>query len=253
MLPLVAFDGQGDISGEGSKRTTIQVLTWRARYTTCAAAAVLAIGGTSAALALRTPAGDAHIHADAGYCGLVSCAALRSANHSGAHSRAVALGVPPEPPPPQHSGATLPPTPATPVPSASTSAPARAPGVPRGHGPRPTAGPTPAPSPTPASAAVTVSYATLQRWGGGFQGELVITNHGRSAVTGWQIVITLSGDRVDTVWNADWQYASGGGVIMTAAPYDQVIQPGASQPVNFVAQGGTTEPTSCTFDGSVCS
>jgi hypothetical protein len=72
-------------------------------------------------------------------------------------------------------------------------------------------------------------------------------------VTGWQIVITLSGDRVDTVWNADWRYGIGGSVIMTAAPYDQVIGPGASQSVNFVAQGGTTSPTSCTFDGSACS
>jgi hypothetical protein len=71
-------------------------------------------------------------------------------------------------------------------------------------------------------------------------------------VTGWQVVVTLPGDRVDTVWNADWEYGGGDSVIMTAAPYDQAIGPGASQSVNFVAQGGTTEPTSCTFDGSAC-
>jgi hypothetical protein len=227
------------------------MLIRRARYTACAAAAVLAIGATGAALALHTPAGNAHIRADADYCGLVSCAALHSARHAGDRSRAAALGVPAGT---QRPGAKLPPTSAKPVPLASSPAPARAPTeVPPGHRPRPTADPTPAPSPTPASPAVTVSYSTAQRWGGGFQGQLVITNHGSSAVTGWQIVLTLSGDRVDTVWNADWQYGSGGSVIMTAAPYDQVIEPGASQPVNFVAQGGTTEPTSCTFDGSACS
>jgi endoglucanase len=222
----------------------------RARYTACAAAAVLAIGGTGAALALRTPAGNAHIRASADYCGLVSCAALQSARHSGARSRALALGVPAHT---QRPGATRPPAPATPAPLASSPAPTRAPTeVPPGHRPRPTAGPTPARSPTPASPAVTVSYSTRQRWGGGFQGELVITNHGSSAVTGWQIVVTLPGDRVDTVWNADWEYGSAGSVIMTAAPYDQAIEPGASQSVNFVAQGGTTEPASCTFDGSAC-
>jgi hypothetical protein len=137
---------------------------------------------------------------------------------------------------------------------ASSPAPTRAPTqAPAGHRPRPASDPTPAPPGTPATAAVTVSYSALQRWGGGFQGELVITNHGSSAVTGWQIVIALSGDQVDVVWNADWQYGRGGSVIMTAAPYDQVIGPGASQSVGFVAQGGTTEPTSCTFDGSACS
>jgi Cellulose binding domain len=207
---------------------------------------LLAIGGTGAALALSTPGGSTHIRADAKYCGLVSCAALHSARHPGARSRALALGVP------QHSGATVPPTSATPVPLASSPAPTRAPThAPAGHVSRPRAAPTP--SPTPAAAAITVSYSVVQRWSGGFQGEFVITNHGGSAVADWQIVITLSGDRVDTVWNADWQYGSGGSVVMTAAPYDQVIEPGAAQSVNFVAQGGTTAPTSCTFDGSACS
>jgi hypothetical protein len=235
-LPLVFFGGQGGYTGEANRHMIIHMLTWRARYMICGAAALLAIGGTGAALALGTPAGTTHIRADANYCGLVSCAALHSARHR---------------PDTQRSGATLPPTSATPVPVASSPAPARAPTqAPAGHTPRPGAEPTP--SPTPATAAVTVSYSTHQRWSGGFQGEFIITNHGSSTVTGWQIVITLPGDRVDTVWNADWQYGSGGSVIMTAAPYDQVIEPGASQWVNLVAQGGTTEPTSCTFDGSAC-
>jgi hypothetical protein len=218
----------------------------RARYTVCAAAAVLAIGGAGAAFALRTPGGSAHIRADSDYCGLVSCAALQSARHSGTRSPALALGAPADT---QRSGATTPPTSARPAPPASS--PARA-EVPAGHRPRPKAGPTPGPSPTPSGPAVTVSYSAVQHWFGGFQGQFVITNHGSSAVTGWQMVITLSGDRVDTVWNADWQYGRGGKVVLTAAPYDRVIEPGASQSVNVVAQGGTTEPTSCTFDGSAC-
>jgi hypothetical protein len=229
------------------------MLIRRARYAAGAAAAVLAIGGAGAALALGTPAGNPHIHADADYCGLVSCAALHSARHADTRSRAMALGVPAGT---QRPGAKLPPTSATPSPMASSPAraPAHAPApVPPGHRPRPTAGPTPAPSPTPSSPAITVSYSTAQRWDGGFQGEFVIANHGSSAVTGWQLVITLSGDRVDTVWNADWRYGGAGSVIMTAAPYDQVIEPGAAQSVNFVAQGGSTEPASCTFDGSACS
>jgi hypothetical protein len=249
MLPPVAFGGQGGYTGEANNRTIINMLIWRARYTICAAAALLAVGGTGAALALGTPAGSSHIRADAKYCGLVSCAALHSARHPGARSRAQAPGDPAEA---RRSGATVPPTSATPMRLASSPAPARAPTLaPAGHVPRPRAEPTP--SATPATAAVTVSYSAVQRWGGGFQGEFIIANHGSSGVAGWQIVITLSGDRVDTVWNADWEYGSGGSVVMTAAPYDQVIEPGAAQSVNFVAQGGTTAPTSCTFDGSACS
>jgi hypothetical protein len=226
---------------------------WRARYTACVAAAVLVIGGTGAALALRTPAGNGRIRADADYCGLVTCAALHSARHyparhPGARSRAVALGVPT-----QRSGATLPPTSAQPVALAAPTPSHTPTEVPAGHSSRPAAGHPPAPSPAPSSSAVTVSYSTPQHWGSGFQGQFVITNHGSSAVTGWQMVITLSGDQVDTVWNADWQYGHGGSVVMTAAPYDPVIEPGASQSVNFVAQGSTTGPTSCTFDGSACS
>jgi hypothetical protein len=251
MLPLVAFGGQGGYTGEANNRTIMNMLSRRARYPICAAAVLLAIGGTGAALALGIPAGSSHIRADAKYCGLVSCAALHPARHPGARSRALALGVPAQA---RRSGATVPPTWATPVPLASSPAPTRAPTLaPAGHAPRPRAGPTPAPVPTPATAGVTVSYSTPHRWSGGFQGEFIITNHGSSAVAGWQIVITLSGDRVDSVWNAHWQYGSGGSVVMTAAPYDQVIEPGAAQSVNFVAQGGTTAPTSCTFDGSACS
>jgi hypothetical protein len=91
-----------------------------------------------------------------------------------------------------------------------------------------------------------------QHWDGGFQGQLTIVNHTGSPLNGWQITIALPGDQVDTVWNADWQKAQGNSVIMTAASYDQSIAPGASQAVNFVAQGSTTSPASCTFDGSAC-
>jgi hypothetical protein len=229
ILPLLVFGGQGGYAGEANNHT-IHMIIRRARYTVGAAAALLAIGGTGAALAFSTPGGSTHIRVDAKYC---------------ARSRALAPGAP------QRSGATVPPTSATPVPLAPSPAPTRAPTrAPAVHGPRPA---KPTPSPAPVTAAVTVSYSTPKRWSGGFQGQLIITNHGSSAVADWQIVITLSGDRVDTVWNAVWQYGSGGSVVMTAAPYDQVIEPGAAQSVNFVAQGATTAPASCTFDGSACS
>jgi chitin-binding protein len=99
---------------------------------------------------------------------------------------------------------------------------------------------------------VTVTYSVPQHWDGGFQGQLTIVDHGHSALNGWQIVITLPGDEVDTVWNAQWQAGGGATLTMTPASYDQVLEPGTSQSVNFVAKGNTTNPVNCTFDGSAC-
>ncbi len=100
---------------------------------------------------------------------------------------------------------------------------------------------------------MTVSYSVLRHWHDGFLAELTIVNQGNSAVTGWQIMITLPGDQVQTVWNANWQQAGWGSVIMTPTPGDQVIDPAATVSVNFAAQGNTTEPANCTFNGSPCS
>jgi hypothetical protein len=66
-------------------------------------------------------------------------------------------------------------------------------------------------------------------------------------------VIALPGDHVDTVWNAVWQQEGSGDVVLAPASYDEVLGPGASTSVNFVAQGGTTQPASCTLNGSACS
>lgn len=233
-----------------------RLVTWRIRYATGAAAVVMALGGAGAALAFHDQAGDTHTRADVTYCGLVACSVLhtgsRSADHSGA---GVAIGPPAGT---RRAGGTRsgPPDSAVPMPSTSTPKPARSPkpGPPSSPNPGPsTPVAPPAPAPTAAGPNVSVSYSTPQRWPGGFMGELRIVNNGTTAVSGWQLVITLGGDRVDTVWNADWQPGGGGSLIMTPVSYDPTIAPGASMSVNFVAQGVQTEPGSCTFDGSACS
>jgi endoglucanase len=99
---------------------------------------------------------------------------------------------------------------------------------------------------------VSVVYSTPEVWDGGFQGQFTIVNNGSSTLTDWQFVITLPGDRVDTAWDADWQPGPAGTVILTPASYDSPIRPGGSQQVNFAATGGTSQPGSCTFNGSVC-
>ena len=251
------------------RRTTTRTLTRRGRYAACAAAAVLTLGVAAAAVAWQAPNGAAHTsrtRTDAVYCGLVACSVLHS---DGTVTALPARSVPAAGP---SSGGThaRPRASSAPMPSASSSAPATGPAPVQpptptpapspGQPPTPTptpdptpvSGPTPTSSPTPAGPAVTVSYSTLRQWDGGFKGELDIVNQGDSAVNGWQLVITLPGDQVQTVWNANWQQDGWDSVIMTPVPSDQVIEPGTSVSVIFVAQGDPAEPTDCTFNGSPC-
>ena len=230
-----------------------------------AVAAVLTLGGAGAAVAWHESAGKTrHAQTVSAYCGLVTCAVLHS---DGTATAAPAASVPVPGQPSGRAQVSLRTSP-TPAASASSPAPVTAPTTAPTTGP--TTGPTPTPvpapgpsptpptpptgpSPTPPSAAVTVTYSTPQQWPGGFQGELTIVNQGSAAVTGWQIVLTLPGDWVQTVWNANWRPGGWGTVIMTPTPGDQVIEPGATLSVGFIAQGNTTEPANCTFNGSPCS
>ena len=49
-----------------------------------------------------------------------------------------------------------------------------------------------------------------------------------------------------------WPTQDAGVIIMTPVPSDQVIEPGTSVSIIFVAQGDPAEPTDCTFNGSPC-
>jgi Cellulose binding domain len=249
------------------RRTTTRTLTRRGRYAACAAAAVLTLGVAAAAVAWQAPSGTAHAprtRTDAVYCGLVACSVLHSdgtvtalparsvpaagPSSGGAHGRPRASSAPL----PSASSSAQAAGPAPAQPPAPTPTPAQPPTPTPTPDPTPVATPTPSPTPTPAGAAVTVSYSTLWQWDGGFKGELDIVNQGDSAVNGWQLAITLPGDQVQTVWNANWQQDGWDGVIMTPVPSDQVIEPGTSVSVIFVAQGDPAEPTDCTFNGSPC-
>jgi hypothetical protein len=204
-----------------------------------AGAGAFAMLRSSAGAPRLAPAGSKGRPAAVAYCGLVACSMLRSSPAD----RVAKSGRPAGSRPSGATAAGVPP-----------SAPARA------AAPAPTSSPAAVPNPVPTATAaparrgagVTVTYSTAQRWDGGFQGELTIVNHTSSTVSGWQIVVTLPDDQVSTVWNASWHPGSQGGVIMTAAAYDQDIEPHAAQSVNFIATGAAAAPTACTFDGSAC-
>lgn len=135
---------------------------------------------------------------------------------------------------------------------APVATPHRSPHASRHH--RPAAAP-PAPPPRATHSVppvrVDIAYTIGKRWDGGFQGELTIFNHTSAAISGWKIAITLPGDRVTSVWNAEGQM-SGDLLLLEPTSWDPPIQPGQRASIFFVAQGPTATPASCTFNGAAC-
>jgi hypothetical protein len=201
-------------------------LGWLARHwrytaigtATCAAAAV------SGVLILMPHQAGPGPRVVADNCGIVTCTATL--------------------PPPASAGAT-PIPPSTPPAATFRASPSLRPSATAvAAPPPPSAAPRPAPS-------VTVTYAVVQRWDGGFQGQFTIVNHTSVALTGWQISATFPGDLVDSVWGASGQ-ADGDRLVLDAPSYQPTIPPGASQSAHFTAQGNETSPASCAIDGAAC-
>jgi hypothetical protein len=105
---------------------------------------------------------------------------------------------------------------------------------------------------------VTFGVDTLSKGHPGFHGHLTIVNNGTTAIADWTVNLSLSGDNV--TWAgypgtglpfAFWQF-SGGTLTLNALSSGESIPPGSTAVVPIVANGSTTTPGSCTFNGSVC-
>ncbi|ANZ43393.1 SGNH hydrolase [Lentzea guizhouensis] len=71
-------------------------------------------------------------------------------------------------------------------------------------------------------------------WNGGFQAEVTVTNPTAAALTGWTVRFTLPGGHtVSQLWGG----AASGSVVVTNAPYNGVLAPGASTTFGFLAAG----------------
>jgi hypothetical protein len=113
-----------------------------------------------------------------------------------------------------------------------------------------TAPPRPSPSPLHLAPAITVAYSLVQRWSGGLQGRFTIVNHGRTALAGWQVRAVFPGDRINSAWGSGSQIS--GDTLVLDPSYPPTIPAGASQSMDFTAQGNTTSPATCTLNGAAC-
>ena len=109
--------------------------------------------------------------------------------------------------------------------------------------------------PKAGSSPVTVAYQTLRSWPGGFLAVMTITNHGTSAVAGWQLWMHYAGARVVHVWGAGWSRVPRhpGAGLATPRPGQRMLLPGASTQFTFRVTGRPGPPAGCFFNTTRCS
>jgi Cellulose binding domain len=115
-----------------------------------------------------------------------------------------------------------------------------------------TVSPVAAPSDTsPAQAPVTVNYLVVAQYDGQFEGEVTVVNNGSAPISGWQIVVALSGDQITSFWGASGYISNDVLLLQPASDADALAADGTLS-VYFTAAGPQTTPDVCAFDSVSC-
>jgi lysophospholipase L1-like esterase len=124
-------------------------------------------------------------------------------------------------------------TPPTATPTTSAPSPSSSP-VP------PSASPIPPTQPTGGVCAAT--YRIVGQWTGGFQGEVVVTNTGPSAITRWTTRFTLaSGQTISQSWNTALTQ-TGSAVVASNVSYNGALARGATATFGFLSSWTGSNP-----------
>nr|WP_225311587.1 SMP-30/gluconolactonase/LRE family protein [Microbispora cellulosiformans] len=110
--------------------------------------------------------------------------------------------------------------------------------------------------PAAAAAGCKVTYKITNQWGGGFQGDVAITNLG-DPVSSWKLEFDFpdSGQKIASGWNATWTQ-SGTRVSATSLSYNGSIPTnGTASGMGFTATitGANPIPTTFWLNGAMCS
>jgi cellulose 1,4-beta-cellobiosidase len=99
-----------------------------------------------------------------------------------------------------------------------------------------------------------VAYSVASSWPGGFQGQVILTNTGNSAIQGWTLGWTFPGDqKITGMWNGT-RTQSGERVSVTNESYDETIAPSESVTVGFTGSYASSNmpPTAFKLNGTGC-
>lgn len=114
--------------------------------------------------------------------------------------------------------------------------------------------PDPTPTPTgPTTGACTVAYAVSNRWSGGFQAGLDLSNSGSSAFNDWTLTFEVpSGVTVSNGWNGTFSQ-SGTKVTVKAPSHDPRLDPGEKVNLGFTANGpDSPQPAAYAVNTTAC-
>jgi Glycosyl hydrolase family 12/Cellulose binding domain len=113
-----------------------------------------------------------------------------------------------------------------------------------------TAPPTTTPPTNPAGkGGCSAAYSVTSSWPGGYQAQVVITDTGSTAISGWTASWTYPGDQeINNLWNGEYTQ-SGKQVTVTNASYDGSLNPGGSTTVGFT---GTFTSNDTTPSSAAC-
>lgn len=115
---------------------------------------------------------------------------------------------------------------------------------------------TVSPSPTPSSTngtGCTVSYS-MNDWGSGATVSITIKNNGTTAINGWKLAFSFSGNqKITNLWNGTFTQ-SGTAVTISNASYNSMIPAGGTVNLGFnLSYSGTNaKPTSFALNGQPC-
>ncbi|GGO76435.1 GH12 family glycosyl hydrolase domain-containing protein [Nonomuraea cavernae] len=88
----------------------------------------------------------------------------------------------------------------------------------------------------------TAVYTQTGSWGGGFQGQVIVTNAGATATTGWRVTLTFGGGQTVTqVWNGRTSQTASPYTV-TSETYNGALAPGASTTFGFLGTWTGTNP-----------
>ena len=105
-----------------------------------------------------------------------------------------------------------------------------------------------------ATASCSAAYSVSTDWGSGFTAAITVTNTGTTAITGWTLTYSYTGNQtLSQGWSGNWSQ-SGKTVTVTNASWNGNLAPGANTQLgaNFSYTGTNTAPASvtCTPSGS---
>jgi hypothetical protein len=141
----------------------------------------------------------------------------------------------------------------SPSPSASASATAPPTTPPPTTTPPTTTPPTTTAPPSSGGSTCSAAYSVTNSWPGGYQGQVVVTNTGSAATTGWKANWTYpSSQTINQLWNGIYTQ-SGEQVAVTNESYNGALAPGASTSFGFTGtdSSAATPPStvSCSTGG----